>query len=314
VARILVTGAGGFIGRAVCPALAAHGHQVIAGLRRAGPDAAPVMRGIEPRGIGDIDLGGDWAAALRGVDIVVHLAQRAHRTRDRRAFAAEPTAAAALARGGGRAGVRRFIYISSIRAMGEVTEPGRPFRPDDPPRPEGAYGSGKLASEEALAEAAAETGIDLVVIRPPLVYGPDAHGNFRALARLAASGLPLPFAGLANRRSMIFVENLADLIATAATHPAATGQALLAADGAALPVAELIRLLATVRGRRARLFAVPAAVFGALRLLPGIGPAVAPLTLSLEVDDAESRTRLGWAPPHPADAALQSTALAVAGP
>jgi nucleoside-diphosphate-sugar epimerase len=312
VAQILVTGAGGFIGRSLCPALAAQGHRVIAGLRREPPGAAPDSTGIETRIIGEVAPGRDWSEALRGADIVVHLAQRAHRPADRRALAAEPAAVAALAAAAARKGAGRFVYLSSIKAMGEATAPGRPLRAGDPPRPEDAYGHAKLASEQALVRVAAEAGLELVVIRPPLVYGPGVGGNFRALARLAASGLPLPLAALGNRRSLIFVANLADLIATATTHPAAAGEVLLAADGAARPLAEVIRILAAGQGARARLFAVPPTAFAPLRRLPGIGGAIARLTLALEVDDAATRALLGWTPPHEAGAALRLTGRALA--
>jgi len=186
------------------------------------------------------------------------------------------------------------------------------FRTDDPPRPEDAYGRAKLASERALAEVADETGLDLVILRPPLVYGPGVGGNFRALVRLAGSGLPLPFAALNNRRSLIFRDNLVDLVAAAALHPAAAGRVLLAAD-VVLSTAALIRILARGQGRAVRLFAVPNSVFAALRALPGLGPAVCRLSLSLQVDDAATRAALDWMPPFGAEAGLIATARAVAG-
>lgn len=305
MARILVTGAGGFIGAALCPVLAAGGHDVVAGLRRPRPVADAPMPGVEPRILGDIAPGRDWSPALRDVDVVVHLAQRAHRLASSRSHEIEPAAAAALARGG----PRRLIYLSSIKAMGEASLPGRPLRAEDEPRPQDAYGLAKLASERALAAVAAERRVELVVIRPPLVYGPGVGGNFRALARLAASGAPLPFGALDNRRSLIFVGNLVDLIASAAIHPAAPGQVWLAADGADLTIAELIGVLAAGQGRRARLLPLPQSAFAALRYLPAIGSAVARLTLPLQVDDSATRAALGWAPRFEAKAAIASTAL-----
>ncbi|HWB51554.1 MAG TPA: NAD-dependent epimerase/dehydratase family protein [Stellaceae bacterium] len=304
MARILVTGAGGFVGRALTPALAARGHEVVAALRRAG-SAAP---GIATRVIGDIDAATDWVAALSGVEAVIHLAQRAHAGPDPAALAAEPPAAAALTRALAAAGGRRLVLVSSAKALGEATPPGRPFRPDDAPRPEDAYGRAKLASERAAAQAAREAGVELVIVRPPLVYGPGVKGNLAALMRLVGRGLPLPFAALDNRRSLIGRDNLVDLLAVAATCPAAAGMTLLARDDEDLSTPALIRALAAGLGREARLFAVPGAVFAACRPLPGIGPRLARLTRSLQLDDSATRAALGWAPPVAATAGLAAMA------
>jgi UDP-N-acetyl-alpha-D-quinovosamine dehydrogenase len=262
--------------------------------------------------MGEIAPETNWAGLLDGVDVVVHLAQRAHRRAAESALAGEPEAAAALARGAARAGARRMLYISSIKAMGEATSPGRGFRADDPPRPEDDYGRAKLASERALADVADTTGLELVILRPPLVYGQGVGGNFRKLVQLAGSGLPLPFAKLDNRRSLIFLDNLVDLVIVAALHPAAPGRVLLAADGTDLSTPALIRILARGQGRAARLFGLPDAVFAALRRLPGLGPAVGRLSLSLQVDDGATRAALGWSPPVTAEAGLLATARVVA--
>lgn len=311
MARILVTGAGGFIGRALCPALAARGHRIVAGLRRA-PAAGAADDRIEPQVLGDIAPGREWQDEVAGVEVVVHLAQRAHRRASGRDVAGEPQAAAGLARAAAKAGARRLIYLSSIKAMGEATAPGRPFRPDDAPRPEDAYGRAKLATERALAQAAGETGLGLAVLRPPLVYGPEVGGNFAALLRLAASGLPLPFAGVENRRSLIFVGNLVDLIAVSSEHPAAVGGTWLASDGADLATPDLIRLLAAARGRSARLFGLPDPALRMLRVLPLLGPRFGRLTSSLQVDDTATRAALGWRAPVAAEDALRMTARAFA--
>ena len=310
MARILVTGAAGFIGGALCRGLGERGHRPIAGLR----SPAPPPSTAEGLLLGDITPDRDWSRALRGVgiDIVVHLAQRAHSTADPAALAPEPAAAASLARAAARAGARRFVYLSSITAMGAATPPGRPFRAEDEPRPESPYGRSKLATEEALAEAALDTGIELAVIRPPLVYGPGVRANFHALLRLIASGVPLPFAMIDNRRSFIHADNLTDLIAVAALHTAAAGRVLLASDGLDLSTPALIRLLATGLERRARLFGVPEAALGPLRRLPRLGARLAPLTLSLQVDDSATRAALDWAPPVAAEAGLIDTARAFA--
>jgi UDP-N-acetyl-alpha-D-quinovosamine dehydrogenase len=308
VARILVTGAAGFIGRSLCPALAMRGHSVIAATR----SRVPLPPGIEPCSVGELLPQTEWSVVLHGVEVVVHLAARAHRRGPEAAFAREPMTAATLARAAARAGVHRLIHLSSILAMGESTTPGRPIRPDDAPHPTNAYGRAKLATEQALAGVAAESGLELAILRPPLVYGPGVGGNFRALIRLAASGMPLPFAAVDNRRSLIFIDNLVDLIAVAASHPAARDRVLLPRDSDELSTPNLIRRLAAAQGRRARLFAVPPSAFAALRPLPWLGSRLAPLTRSLQIDDAATRAALGWTPPIAAAQGLAATARASA--
>jgi nucleoside-diphosphate-sugar epimerase len=206
--------------------------------------------------------------------------------------------------------VRRLIHVSSVRAIGEATLPGAPFHVSDPPRPRDPYGRGKLAIERALMAAAQETGIEIVILRPPLVYGPGVKANFRALMRLVASGLPLPLARIDNRRSLIFIDNLVDLVARACLHPGAAGRVLLARDAADLSTPELIRLLAAGLGRPARLFGVPQPALAALRQFPMLGPLFARLTLSLQIDDAETRAALDWRPQVPPETGLAATASA----
>jgi nucleoside-diphosphate-sugar epimerase len=306
LARILVTGAAGFIGRALCRGLAERGHTVLGRTRR----PADPIPGVELRPIGDIGPQTDWRGHLDGVDIVIHLANRAHRPADRELGKNEAAAAAALARAGAACGVRRLVHMSSVRAMGDATAPESPFRCTDPAVPRGEYGRGKLAIERALVTVAQQTRLELVILRPPLVYGPGVRANFRALIRLAASGLPLPFAGIENRRSLIFLDNLVDIVSRACMHPGATGRVLLARDSVDLSTPELIRVLAEGLGCAARLFSVPAAAFAPLRRLPAFGPLVRPLTLSLQVDDSETRAALAWLPPVATDIGLAATVSA----
>jgi UDP-4-keto-D-QuiNAc 4-reductase len=294
-----VTGAAGFIGDALCCGLVALGHDV-RGLARRSITAIP---GAEIRSIGEIGPQTEWSGHLDRVEIVIHLA-------DRGTLKAAPHAAAALMRAAAAGGVRRLVYMSSVRAMGAVTEPGAPFRPADPPLPRDLYGRGKLANERSLSAAAQETGLELVILRPPLVYGPNVKANFRALIRLAASGLPLPFAGIDNRRSLIFVDNLVGATTRAAIDPAAAGRVLLVRDDIDLSTRDLVCALAAGLGRPARLFAVPEAAFAKLRSLPALGPLVARLTLSLQVDDSATRALLDWAPPVPTETGLAITARA----
>ncbi|HEX3410221.1 MAG TPA: NAD-dependent epimerase/dehydratase family protein [Stellaceae bacterium] len=307
--RILVTGAPGFIGRALCLGLVGRGHAVLGLSRR----PAEPIRDVELRPIGDIGPATDWSGHLDGIEIVVHLATRAHRSRRGPADHNEAQAARVLAHSAAKAGVRRLIHMSSVRAMGEATLPGAPFRASDPPRPRDPYGRGKLAIERALFAAAQETGIEIVILRPPLVYGPGVKANFRALLRLVASGLPLPLAGIDNRRSLMFVDNLVDLVGLACQHPGAAGRVLLARDSADLSTSDLIRLLAAGLGRPARLFDVPQPALAVFRRLPMLGPLLARLTLSLQVDDVETRAALDWRPPVSPATGLAATATAFRG-
>jgi nucleoside-diphosphate-sugar epimerase len=304
VARIVVTGAAGFIGRALCRALAGQGHDVL-GLTR-GP--APAIPGLALHPIGTIGPDTEWRRTLRGAGIVIHLATAAHRA-PRGGEADEAEAAARLAREAAACGVRRLVQMSSLRAMGERTETGAPLRAADPPRPTDPYGRTKLALERALRAAAGAAGLDWVILRPPLVYGPAAKGNLRALIRLVGTGLPLPFAGIDNRRSLLFLGNLVDLTARAALDPAAAGRVLLARD-IDLATPDLVRALAAGLGRRARLFALPQPLAAMMRVLPGLGPLAARLSLSLQADDGETRAALGWTPPFPAEQALLASARA----
>lgn len=308
LARILVTGAAGFIGRALCRTLA-HGGHVVHGVARR--PAEPIA-GVAMRPVGDINPQTDWSEHLSGIDIVIHLANRAHRRAADGDLSSEAAAGAALARAAAACGVRRLVHMSSIRVMGEATLAGAPFRPGDPPRPRDPYGRAKLATERALAAAARASGIELVVLRPPLVYGPGVKGNLSALIRLVASGLPLPLAGIDNRRSLIGLDNLTALTALACVHAAAAGRILLARDAVDLSTPQLLEALAAGLGRQARLYSLPRPLLDGARTLPTLGPLLARLTLSLQADDGETRNLLGWAPALMPEAGLADAARAFA--
>jgi nucleoside-diphosphate-sugar epimerase len=307
LAHILVTGAAGFIGRALCRDLVGSGHAVT-GVTRG--TTAPIA-GVRVLAVGDIGPETDWTSALAGVDSVIHLAGSAHRPQREAAARREADAAAALARACAQAGVRRLVQVSSIRAMGAETAPGRSLSANDRPAPRDVYGRSKLAIETAVTVAAAQSGFELAIIRPPLVYGPGVKGNLRALIRLVSSGLPLPFAAVDNRRSLIGRDNLTSLLELAATHPVAAGHVWLARD-TDLSTPELIRALARGLAIRPRLWALPPALLAALRALPPLTAGVSRLTTSLTVDDSATRQLLGWKPEVAPAEGLARTAASIA--
>lgn len=309
MSTILVTGASGFTGPPVCRALMDRGHRVVAAIR----EGATAPEGVEVRRIGDIGGKTDWSAALDGVEAVVHLAGRAHIMRDR---AADPLAAFRnvnrdgtlnLARQAAEAGVRRLVFISSVKVNGEERETGPYTEAVDRP-PADPYGLSKYEAELGLAEIGATTGLETVILRPPLVYGPAVKANFRALLKLCRKGWPLPFGAVRNRRSMIFVGNLADAIAVALDHPEAAGGTFLLRDGEDLSMADLVRRLSAALGKRPILLPVPVGLMRGLAGLAGKGDMMRRTTGSLTIDDTEIRSRLDWRPPYTVEQGLQATA------
>ncbi|HUO44194.1 MAG TPA: NAD-dependent epimerase/dehydratase family protein [Burkholderiales bacterium] len=297
---ILVTGAGGFVGTALCGQLRRQGKAVRAAIR------APMQKRVPPDGIetvavGDLAAATGWGAALDGIDCVIHLAARTHVMRD---TAADPLAeyrhinvdaAAALARAAAAARVRRFVFLSSIKVNGERTVK-QPFTEDDAPHPEDAYAVSKWEAEQALWKIAAASGIEVVVLRAPLVYGPGVKGNFLTLLRAVARGTPLPFASIHNKRSLLHVGNLAAAIARCIDDPAAAGKTFLVADDEGISTPELVRAIATALDVPARLLPFPPALLRAAAALLGRGGAMARLTGSLQVDSGRIRRELGWRP------------------
>ena len=304
--RVLITGATGFVGQTLIPHLLSHGYHVRAALRR----PAPVPAAVEPALVGELGPTTEWLQALAGVDLVVHLAARVHVMGE-----TGPEAAAhyhrtnvegtrRLAEAAAAAGVRRFLLMSSVKALGEGGH--APLTEATPPAPTDPYGCSKLGAEVALAQAAG-TAMSWVVFRPPLVYGPGVGANFLKLLRLSRSGLPLPLAAIDNRRSLVFAGNLADAVCRALDHPGAANRRFLVHDGAALAVPELIRRLAHHFGRPARLFPVPPAVLRLTATALGARGAFERLCGSLEVDDSALRNRLGWVAPVTVDEGLKAT-------
>jgi nucleoside-diphosphate-sugar epimerase len=302
--RILVTGAGGFVGQALVSELAARNHPFRA-VYRALPSSQ--LDHGEHIAIGTMDATTDWRASLEGVDCVVHLAARAHVMRERAVDAetlyrqTNSDATLALARQAADAGVSRFVFISTIKVNGDETRPGRPFTADDPPAPGDAYALSKLEAETHLRAVARDTVMHSVIIRPPLVYGPGVKGNFATMARLVARGIPLPLGRVDNRRTLISRTNLVDLILRCIDHRHAPGNTFLAGDAQSLSTPDLIRSLARAMGRPARLMPVPPAWLRAGARLAGKPGIAERLVGSLEVDISHTQRTLGWTPPHAID-------------
>jgi nucleoside-diphosphate-sugar epimerase len=300
--RVLVTGANGFIGRAVCRALRDAAHTVRACVRVLPAHPVP---GCELVVIGDINAETGWSAALAGVDAVVHLASRTHnKTDDAEAHAEHRRlnvdGSARLARDALEAGVQVFVYMSSIKVNGErstVNAQGVPIRftGDDPPHPITNYGYSKWQAEQVLHEILRGTAMRLVVLRPPLVYGPGQKGNLQRLMRATDKGIPLPFAGLENRRSLIDVDNLAvAVVVTLAADCTAAGTYTLA--DVDLSSADLIRAMATALGKRPRLFWLPRLSLLPVARIVGCGAQMEKITGTLIVDSKRIAAAVSWVP------------------
>ena len=295
----LVTGATGFVGAHLIPALQGAGWPVRAAVRSSAGVVLP--EGVDRVAVGDLAQAPDLRDALAGIDVVIHLAGRAHVVRETaadvdRIFRRVNVAATRhLADQAAVAGVRRFVLLSSVKVNGERTG-DRPFTEADVPAPEDAYGRSKQEAEQALRAVGAATGLAVAIVRPPLVYGPGVKANFLRLLRLVDRGVPLPLGSVRNQRSLIGVWNLCDLIVACATHPAAAGETFLASDQRDLSTPELIRLIGHALGRPARLFPFPVTALRQAGRLAGQGDAVERLVGSLQVDSTKATRLLGWQP------------------
>lgn len=306
--KILVTGANGFVGRALCSHLHTFGHSVVPAVRRASGIAGEVI-------VGDVEGASDWVPALSGCDAVVHLAARVHVMNDtaRNPLGLYRTtnteATLELARQAAQSGVKRFVFISTIKVNGEARN--RPYLETDAPAPEDAYAISKWEAEQGLRQIGRETGLQVVILRPPLVYGPGVKANFLRLVQIIQRGWPLPLGAIHNRRSLLYLGNFVDAIQVCIEHPDAAGQTFLLDDGEPVSTPELIRALARAMGRPARLLAVPVGVLELAGALLGKRAAVARLTGSLYVDSSLIRSRLGWTPPFTMAAGLAATVAAL---
>jgi len=306
---ILLTGSTGFVGSALLAELKKlPDFRVVAAVRSA---ASPASDDVVV--VGNIDGTTDYSAALNGVDVVVHAAARAHIMRDE---VADPLAeyrkvnvegTLNLAKQAVAAGVKRFVYISSIKVNGESTTGCPAFAEANTAIPEDPYGVSKYEAEEDLRLLAQETGLEVVIIRPPLVYGPGVKANFLSLLKLSATGLPLPFGSVNNHRSMVYVGNLVSFIIHCIRHPAAANQTFLVSDVEDISLRNLVTYIRLCLGRSPRLLPVPVGLFKLAGALTGKRGVVDRLVGDLQVDSSKVRTLLGWAPPYTVEQGIAAT-------
>lgn len=297
--RVLVTGANGFVGSRLVGQLGRSDRFSLAcAVRTAGS-----CRFGEEYSIGELGPETDWSPALQGQDVVVHLAARAHVMVDEtpdplveyRRVNVDGTLN--LARQAIDAGVRRFVFVSSIKVNGEQTNVGQPFTPDQITAPEDAYGMSKLEAEKGLLELGKASGMEVVIIRPPLVYGPGVKGNFATLIKFVEKGFPLPLGAISNKRTLVSLDNLVDLIETCIDHPAAANEVFLAGDNRDLSTSELLREIGKALGKPTRLIPVPQGLLMVAARLLGKADVARRLFGSLQVDTSKARNLLGWEPP-----------------
>lgn len=309
--RVFLTGASGFVGSAVLRRLLAEDMPTVATLRGNSPSLPAAVQAVR---FESFDEASQWGEALRGCDTVVHCAARVHVMNDTEA---DPLAAFRrvnvhgtlnLARQAVAAGVRRFIFVSSIKVNGEGTAVGQPYTADDSPQPQDPYGISKMEAEAELQALAKASGLEVVIIRPVLVYGPGVKANFEAMMRWLSKGVPLPFGAIDNRRSLVALDNLVDLILTCVDHPAAANQVFLVSDGEDLSTTALLRRMGQALGVPPRLLPIPAWVLSGGASLLGRTALSKRLCGSLQVDIEKTRKVLGWQPPVSVDAALRATA------
>ncbi|HDR8857318.1 NAD-dependent dehydratase [Burkholderia territorii] len=311
MSHLVITGANGFVGRAVCRCALDAGHTVTALVRRPGGCIDGVREWVHDGS--DFDgLGERWPADVKA-DAVIHLAARVHVMRDESpdpdaAFDATNVAGTLrLASAARRHSVRRIVYASSIKAVGE-RDGGVPLSETAIPDPQDAYGRSKLRAEQQLAQFGSSDGLDVVIVRPPLVYGPTVRANFLRMMDAVARGMPLPLGSVSARRSVVYVDNLADALVRCAIDPRAAGECFHVADDDARSVADLLRLVGDALGKPARLIAVPSVVLRLLGALTGRRAAIHRLTDSLQLDTGRITRVLDWHPPYTTREGLEATA------
>lgn len=316
---VLVTGGNGFIGRALCAELIRRGHSVRASLRTSSVDMS--IADCQAVEISSIDAETDWADALHGITTVIHLAARVHVMRDDAINPLEEfrrvnvAGTEHLARVAAASGVKRLVYVSSIKVNGESTPfPANReieqsvFTESEIPSPQDPYGVSKWEAEQVLHRVAEETGLEVVIVRPPLVYGAGVKGNFAQMFKVLSKGIPLPLASVQNLRSLVYIGNLVDALILCATHPAAAGQTYLVSDGEDISTPDLLRQLGAAMGCPARLLPCPPSLLKFSAGLAGMTNQVERLLGSLQVDSGKIRRELNWTPPFTLEQGIRMTA------
>lgn len=307
---ILVTGANGFVGKALCNYLNSSNTQIRA-LTRTPNEFSSNIHNIV---CDDLSAAGVLLEGMRGVDVVVHLAARVHVMQEGSSNALAAYRAVNvdltlnLAKQAAAAGVKRFIYLSSIKVNGEKTPAGRAFRADDIPAPEDPYGVSKMEAEKALLKLSKSTGMEIVIIRPPLIYGPGVGANFMAMMRWLARRVPLPLGAIDNQRSMVALDNLLNLILICTTHPRAAGQVFLVSDDQDVSVTQLLKKLARAMKVKAILLPIPVAIIQFAAAMLGKISVAQRLCDNLQVDITKTKEMLNWSPPLTLDDGLKVTA------
>ncbi len=311
MSALLITGANGFVGNALSREATSRGLHV----RRVQRSSAPGQEGPGTHAIGAIHAHTSWDEALQDVHTVIHTAARVHVMNDTatdplEAFRETNTAGTLhLARQCAVSGVRRLVFVSSVKVNGESTPIGHPFTHLEKPAPLDPYGISKFEAEQGLHAIAAETGLEVVVVRPPLVYGPGVKANFASLMQVLQRGIPLPLGAVTdNRRSLVALDNLVDLLLTCAGHPAAANQTFLVSDGTDLSTTDLLRRMGKALEKPARLLPIPPALLQLGAALIGKENVAQRLLGNLQVDITHTRETLGWTPPIGVDEGLRRAA------
>lgn len=311
--RLLITGATGFVGSAIQQRILADSQYGLSIAVRSPIDAPSTVRVVS---VADLTAKTDWSDALEGIDVVIHSAARVHVMND---TSTDPLAefrkvnvdgTLALARQAIAVGVKRFVFVSSIKVNGEGTEIGAPYTADAQPNPVDPYGISKYEAEQALLVLAQETGLEVVIVRPVLVYGPGVKANFQSMMKWVIRGVPLPLGAIHNKRSLVALDNLVDLILTCVEHPAAVNQVFLASDGDDLSTTQMLQQLGVALNKSARLLPVPMSLLNLAFVLLGKRSFSQRLCGSLQVDISKNQQLLGWTPPVAVEDAMRKTAQA----